>query len=45
MTFILYVKGKTGIRDVVARKSDVKGYFDRIWELRSDELKAKPSKD
>ena len=27
---ILYVKGKTGIRDVVARTSDVKGYFDRI---------------
>src|SRR5260370_3055988 len=42
---IRYVKGKTGIRDVVARKSNVKTYFDRIWELRRDELGAKPSKD
>ena len=42
---ILYVKGKTGIRDVVARTSDVKGYFDRIWELRCAELGEKPSKD
>ena len=42
---ILWVKGKTGIRDVVARTSDVKNYFDRIWELRCEELKFKPSKD
>jgi hypothetical protein len=32
----IYVKGKTGLRDVVA--SDVKTYFDRIWELRCEEL-------
>jgi integrase len=42
---ILYVKGKTGVRDVVARTSDVKIYFDRIWELRCYELGVKPSKD
>jgi hypothetical protein len=32
------VKGKTGLRDVAARTSDVKTYFDRIWELRCEEL-------
>lgn len=42
---ILYVKGKTGFRDVVARTSHVKAYLDRIWELRCDELGAKPSRD
>jgi integrase len=42
---ILYVKGKTGLRDVVARTSDVKTYFDHIWELRCEELGKKPSKD
>lgn len=42
---ILYVKGKTGVRDVVARTSEVKAYFDRIWELRCDELSEKPSRE
>ena len=34
---ILTVNGKTGIREVVARTSDVKIYFRRILELRIDE--------
>lgn len=42
---ILYVKGKTGVRDVVARTSEVKGYFDRIWDLRCKELTRSPAKD
>jgi integrase len=42
---ILSVKGKTGLRDVVARTSDVKSYFDRIRELRCEELGQSPAKD
>lgn len=34
----LYVTGKTGPREVVARTSDVKEYFKRLLELRTDEL-------
>lgn len=49
---ILWVKGKTGKRDVVAKSSDVYEYFKRIHEVRSEELKkntdgkiTKPSKE
>lgn len=35
---ILTVKGKTGHREVVASKGDVKKYFRRIFQLRCDEL-------
>jgi pseudouridine synthase len=35
---VLYVTGKTGPREVVARTSDVKEYFKRLLELRTDEL-------
>ena len=34
----LYVKGKTGVREVVARTSDVKRYFERVLELRRKDL-------
>jgi len=34
----LTVKGKTGMREVVAGKSEVKGYFGRILELRKLDL-------
>ena len=40
---VLQVRGKTGAREVVARTLAVKDYLQRIWELRCDELKAKPS--
>jgi integrase len=42
---ILHVKGKTGARDVVARTSEVQTYFERIWELRTEEIGKKPSKE
>jgi integrase len=42
---ILHVSGKTGTREVVARSPDIKTYFERIWELRNQELEAKPSKE
>ena len=35
---ILTVRGKTGSREVVASKGEVKAYFGRILELRSKEL-------
>lgn len=35
---ILYVGGKTGRRDVVAKSADVKTYLKRIWDLRISEL-------
>jgi len=35
---VLYVKGKTGAREVVARTADVKIFFKRILELRLCEL-------
>lgn len=35
---ILTVKGKTGNREVVASKGEVKTYFGRILKLRSEEL-------
>ena len=35
---ILYVGGKTGKRDVVAKSADVKIYLKRIWDLRKSEL-------
>jgi integrase len=37
----LYVRGKTGAREVVARTPDVKKYFARILELRREELDGK----
>jgi integrase len=46
VNIILHVNGKTGIREVVARNSDVKIYLERIWQLRVDELDGKkPEKD
>ena len=38
----LFVSGKTGPREVVARTSDVKIYLKRILELRTKELEKKP---
>lgn len=38
---ILTVNGKTGIREVVARTSDVKIYFRRILEMRIEERQGK----
>ena len=35
---VLYVKGKTGAREVVARTADVKIFFKRILEMRLHEL-------
>ena len=35
----LFVKGKTGAREVVARTPEVKTYFKRILDLREGELK------
>ena len=40
---VLSVKGKTGVREVVARTSDVKEYFKRLLDLRSEELQADDS--
>ena len=34
----LVVKGKTGIREAVARTGEVRGYFERILELRRRDL-------
>jgi integrase len=34
----LYVKGKTGAREVVARTAEVRTYFKRLLELRTAEL-------
>ena len=43
---IVHVKGKTGSREVVARTPEVQAYFNRIWELRCEELgDKKPSKE
>lgn len=39
---LLWVKGKTGSREVVARTLSVKDYIKRIWDLRCDELGRKP---
>lgn len=38
----LFVRGKTGAREVVARTSDVRDYLKRILELRTKELDKKP---
>ena len=38
---ILTVNGKTGIREVVSRTPDVKDYFRRIHDLRTEELGGK----
>ena len=40
---VLQVRGKTGAREVVARTLAVKDYLQRIWELRCNELQAKPA--
>ena len=42
---VLHVSGKTGTREVVARSPDIKTYFERIWELRCQELNTKPSRE
>ena len=39
----VYVRGKTGAREVVARTSAVKIYFRRILEMRTAELDASPT--
>jgi integrase len=41
----LFVNGKTGPREVVARTSDVKTFFKRILELRTKELGKKPNNE
>ena len=41
----LFVSGKTGPREVVARTSDVKTYFKRILELRTKELLEQATKE
>ena len=41
----LFVSGKTGPREVVARTSDVKTYFKRILELRTKELLEQVTKE
>jgi integrase len=41
----LFVNGKTGPREVVARKPEVKNYFKKILELREGELKRKPDNE
>lgn len=41
---ILYVGGKTGRRDVVAKSAEVKLYLKRIWDLRILELNAHAEK-
>ena len=45
INIILHVRGKTGAREVVARTSATKTYFQRIWELRTAEIGDKPSRD
>lgn len=41
----LYVTGKTGAREVVARTAEVRTYLKRLLELRTAELGKKPSND
>ena len=41
---ILHVSGKTGTREVVSRTGDILTYFERIWDLRCEELGKKPDK-
>jgi integrase len=41
----LFVSGKTGPREVVARTSEVKTYFKRILELRTNELLEQVTKE
>ena len=43
--FSFRVKGKTGLREVVARTSEVQTYLQRILEIRTNELGAKPPQD
>jgi integrase len=42
---VLHVNGKTGSREVVARTPEIKTYFERIWELRCQEIGAKPNRE
>ncbi len=42
---VLTVTGKTGMREVVASKAEVKDYFRAIADLRRDELGKKPELD
>jgi integrase len=42
---VLTVTGKTGMREVVASKAEVKDYFRAIADLRRDELGKKPEPD
>ena len=43
--FAFRVKGKTGLREVVSRTSEVQTYLGRIVGLRTKELGTKPSQD
>jgi integrase len=42
---VLHVTGKTGAREVVARTPEVRTYFERIWNLRTEELGTKPTRE
>lgn len=44
-SIVLTVKGKTGIREVVASKAEVKDYFRAIFDLRREELGKNPEPD
>lgn len=44
-TLILHVKGKTGIREVVAASGSATAYLDRIKELRQRETGSQPPAD
>lgn len=41
-SIVLTVQGKTGIREVVASKAEVRNYFRAIFELRREELANQP---
>lgn len=45
LSVVLTVRGKTGIREVVASTGEVKAYFRRLLELRESELGAVPDAD
>lgn len=42
---VLTVKGKTGMREVVASRGDVKDYFKAILDLRKEEMGKHPAPD
>lgn len=45
LNIVLTVKGKTGMREVVASKSEVKSYLRAILDLRKEELGRHPEPD